>query len=575
MKIKINGKEYLANDKQTILDVAKANDIYIPTLCHSQICQGIENNNASCRVCVVEIVGRKNLAPACATPVAEGCEVLTTSLKAVQARRANLQLILGNHPFDCLQCDRNKNCELQDLASEMNIRDVPYRGVMSQDNVVKLTQSLQRNPSKCILCGRCVTVCSEMQSVGALSATLRGFDTIVTSAFDKPLNETNCTNCGQCVLVCPTGALTENNQVDEVLRELAKSSRYAIIQTAPATRVSLAEEFACDIGTISTGKMVAALKALGFKKVFDTNFTADLTTLEETHEFVKRLQAKKDLPLFTSCCPAWVKFVEHEYPDMLSHLSTCRSPQQMMGSLIKHYYAQKIGIPSQQIYSVSLMPCLAKKFEASRPEFQENGQHDVDVVLSVRELAQMIKQVGIKFDALQEEAFDDPLGEETGSGVIFGNSGGVFESVARTASYWLTGQVPEIRFEAVRGYEGIRFASLDLNGIPLRLAIASGLANARKIIEGIKSGEFALDAVEIMACPGGCIDGGGQPIHRKTPRQQVIEKRTKAIYAIDEKTNTRISVDNQQVQKLYQEYLSEIGSEKAHHLLHTHYISRK
>ncbi len=574
VKIKINGKEFLAKENQTILEVAQANNIYIPTLCHSKICEGVENKNASCRVCVVEVVGRKNLAPACATPVSEGLEVSTTSQKAVHARRSNLQLLLSNHPFDCLKCDRNKNCELQDLAAEMNVRDIPYEGVISQDNIASLSDSLQRNKSKCILCGRCVTVCNQIQSVGVLSASSRGFNTSVTPAFDQTIDQTNCTNCGQCVLVCPTGALTEKNQVADVLKVLDDSKNYVIIQTAPATRVSLGEEFGKNKGSISTGKMVAALKALGFKKVFDTNFTADLTTVEETHEFVKRLQSGKDLPLFTSCCPAWVKFMEHQYPDMLHNLSTCRSPQQMMGSLIKNYYAEKFNLDKNRMVSVSLMPCIAKKFEANRPEFAHDGIKDVDYVLSIRELAQMIKEVGINFDRLEELPFDDPLGEETGSGVIFGNSGGVFESVARTAALWLTGSVPEIKFEAIRGFEGIRFATLDLNGTKVRMAIASGLANARKVVEGIRNKTIQVDAVEIMACPGGCIDGGGQPIHRHLPREEVIKARTAGIYQIDDATKTRVSAENAQVQKLYAEFLKEKGGEKSHHLLHTHYTPR-
>jgi NADH-quinone oxidoreductase subunit G len=571
----INDKKIHVEQGTTILEAARILNISIPTLCHLNMHDGITTNHpGSCRVCVVEVMGRRNLAPACSTPATDGMVIKTTSIRAIKARRTVLELILSDHPQDCLLCEKNTVCELQRLAGELGIREIRYKGEMSTYPLDNSTSSIVRNLDKCILCRRCETMCNEVQTVGVLSGVSRGFDTVVSPAFGLPMGETKCTFCGQCVAVCPTGALTEVNNTSKVWNALDQTDKVVVVQTAPAVRAALGEEFGLEHGTAVTGKMVAALRALGFTKIFDTDFAADLTIMEEASEFAHRLQHGGKLPMLTSCCPGWVKFFEHQFNDLLDIPSTCKSPQQMWGAVAKTYLAEKMNIESKDMIVVSVMPCLAKKYEAARPEMSTNGVPDVDIVISTRELAKMIKEAGIDFNSLPEEDFDNPLGESTGAGVLFGTSGGVMEAAIRTAYEWLTNETLEsVDFEGVRGLEGIKEASIKINDLDVKVAIASGLGNARKLLEAIRSGEAKYHLIEIMACPGGCINGGGQPYSNAF--EDILSKRMSVLYSEDKNKTIRKSHENPYIKKIYKEFLGEPYGEKAHELLHTEYVKRK
>jgi NADH-quinone oxidoreductase subunit G len=570
----INDKEIQVEQGTTILQAARMLNIDIPTLCHLNMHDGKTTNHpGSCRVCVVEVAGRRNLAPACSTPATNGMVIKTNSIRSIQARRTVLELILSDHPQDCLLCEKNTACELQRLAAELGIREIRYKGEMSTYPKDNSSSSIVRDLDKCILCRRCETACNEIQTVGVLSGISRGFNTVVSPAFSLPMGETTCTFCGQCVAVCPTGALTEVNNTSKVWNALEQEDRVVVVQTAPAVRAALGEEFGLPHGTPVTGKMVSALRALGFTKVFDTDFAADLTIMEEASEFAHRLQHGGRLPMLTSCCPGWVKFFEHQFNDLLDIPSTCKSPQQMWGAIAKTYLAEKMNVAAKNMTVVSVMPCLAKKYEAARPEMTQNGIPDVDIVISTRELAKMIKEDGIDFASLPDEEFDNPLGESTGAGVIFGTSGGVMEAALRTAYEWLTNEtLDNVDFEAVRGMEGIKEASVKINDLDVKVAIASGLGNARKLLEAIRAGEANYHLIEIMACPGGCINGGGQPY--SNDHEDILAKRMSVLYTEDKNKILRKSHENPEIKKLYSEFLGEPYGDKAHQLLHTHYIKR-
>ncbi|MBI6874945.1 NADH-dependent [FeFe] hydrogenase, group A6 [Clostridium aciditolerans] len=568
--ITINNKQLQVEQGTTILQAAKLLEINIPTLCHLNLHDGVENKPGSCRVCMVEVEGRRNLAPACTTPVSEGMVVKTNSIKAIKARRTVVELLLSDHPQDCLLCEKNTNCELQTLAADMGIREIKYKGEMSTYPKDTSSASIERNLDKCILCRRCETVCSEIQTVSVLSAVNRGFETVISPAFGMPMVDTNCTFCGQCVSVCPTGALTEVNNTSKVWDALNDKDKFVVVQTAPAVRAALGEEFGIEIGKAVTGKMVASLRSLGFDKIFDTDFAADLTIMEEATELMGRIQNGGRLPMLTSCCPGWINFFEHEFADLLDVPSSCKSPQQMFGAIAKSYYAEKMNIDPKNLVVVSVMPCLAKKYEAAREEMN----NDVDVVISTRELAKMIKEAGIDFNSLDNEEFDSILGESTGAGVIFGVTGGVMEAALRTAYEWITGEkLDDVEFTVIRGLDGIREATIKIKDMEVKAAIASGLGNARTLLNKIRNGEANYQIIEIMACPGGCIDGGGQPyIHGN---YDILSKRANALYEEDRNKPIRKSHENPAIIKLYEEYLGKPNSEKAHKLLHTHYTCRE
>jgi NADH-quinone oxidoreductase subunit G len=575
IKMTINNIPVTVKKNSTILHAANKIGIKIPTLCHMELkCFDIDHTTGSCRICVVEVEGRRNLAPACCTPVMEGMVVKTSTIRAINARRTMLDLLLSDHPKDCLTCEKNGDCELQKLAAEMDLHHIVYEGKQSTYDIDLSSKSIVRDLDKCVMCRRCETACNKMQTVGILSGVGRGFNAVVAPAAMRPLTETKCTFCGQFVAVCPVGALTEMNYKYDVWRALNDKTKTVIVQTAPAVRVAIGEEFGMPPGSIATGKLVAGLKLLGFDKVFDTDFAADLTIMEETTELIERLTKKQNLPILTSCCPGWVKFLEHQFPDLVYMPSTAKSPQQMFGAIAKSYFAEKIGKKPEDIIVVSVMPCLAKKYEASREEFSHNGVKDVDIVISTRELADMFKEAGILIDHLEAADYDNPLGESTGAGVIFGASGGVLEAALRTAADWISGQnLQEIDFKAVRGLEGVKEGTVNVAGLEVKVAVTSGLGNARKILEKIQRGEAKYDAIEIMDCPGGCLNGGGQPyIHEDT---SILEKRKNAIYQADGKLPLRKSHQNPHIKKLYEEFLGKPGSKKAHELLHTHYTPRQ
>ncbi len=564
----IDRKKVQVESGTTILEAAQQAGIKIPTLCY------LEDVNVvgSCRICVVEVKGARTLQAACVTPVGEGMEISTNSAPVRKARRLNLELILSDHPFECLTCVRNQHCELQDLTAEMGIRESRFEGERVERPVDSSTPSIVRDPEKCILCRRCIAVCEHVQGVSAIGLNERGMETTVGPAFGDKLQEAACTMCGQCTLVCPVGALTEKEYVDDVWAVLSDPEKHVVVQTAPAIRVSIGEAFGLDVGEVSTGKLVAALRALGFDRVFDTDFTADLTIMEEGHELIDRIQSGGVLPMFTSCSPGWIKFIEHFYPELLPNLSTCKSPQQMFGALAKTFYAEKAGIDPASIVVVSIMPCTAKKFEAQRPEMNSSGYQDVDYVLTTRELGRMIAEAGIDFRSLEEEDYDAPLGMSTGAAVIFGATGGVMEAALRTAYEVLTGdELPGLDFEPVRGLQGIKEAEVDVAGTTVKVAVSHGLSNARELMERIKSGEADWHFVEIMCCPGGCIGGGGQPIPTNTETRQ---QRIGGIYQADKDLALRKSHDNPAVKELYEEYLEKPLGHKSHELLHTHYTAR-
>lgn len=567
----INNKKVQVEKGSTILDACKKIDVYVPTLCYMKLQDNkTVNCPGSCRICLVEVEGRRNLAPSCSTPAVEGMIVKTNSLRAVKARRTVVELLLSDHPQDCLLCEKNTQCELQKIAADMGIREIRYDGEISEYPKDCSSKSIIRDMTKCIMCRRCETVCSQIQTVSVMSAVDRGFVTVEEPAFNLPLTDTNCTFCGQCVAVCPTGALTEVNNTSKVWKALNDKEKVVVVQTAPAVRAALGEEFGLEPGTSVTGKLVAALKSLGFDKVFDTDFAADLTIMEEASELISRIKNNGPLPLLTSCCPGWINFLEHEFGDDLNLPSSCKSPQQMFGAIAKTYLAEKMNINPENMIVVSIMPCLAKKTEASREEMGRNGIQDVDIVISTRELAKMIRESGINFAKLEDENFDDPLGESTGAAVIFGATGGVMEAALRTAYEWITGNTLEnVNFESVRGFEGIKESSININGMETKIAIASGLGNARKLLNAVKEGKAQYHMIEVMACPGGCLNGGGQPyIHGNL---DILNKRLNSLYEEDKNKTIRKSHENPFIKRLYEEYLDKPNSDKAHHILHTTY----
>lgn len=571
----INDKKLKVKEGTTILEAAKEIGIDIPTLCHMKLPNfNYENKPSSCRICMVEVVGRPKLCTACSEEITEGMVVNTDTPRAVEARKINLELLLSNHPKDCLVCPKNLNCELQALAEKMGIREIAYKGERMQHKVDASSNSIYRNPNKCVMCRRCETMCNEVQTVGTLSGINRGFDAIVAPAFNIPLAESSCTFCGQCVAVCPTGAIVEIDATAKVFNAIKNPKKHVVVQVAPSIRVAIGELFDMEPGEVTTGKLVTALRKLGFDVVFDTDFSADLTVMEEASELVDRIKNNKTLPILTSCCPAWVRFIEMNYPDMLDIPSSCKSPQIMMGSMVKTYYSNKTGIPAKNIVMVSVMPCTAKKAEASRSELGTKDIRDVDYVLSTRELGRMIKLYGIDFNGLEEGKFDKLMGESSGAGTIFGTTGGVIEAAIRTASEWMTGQeLEKIEFEELRGLKGIRGADVKIGDLNLKVGIAHGLGNARKLLDGIKSKKYDFDAIEIMACPGGCIGGGGQPYHHG--HEEVLLKRQRALYEIDKNKKIRKSHENPMIKEIYKNYLGRPYGERAHDLLHTSYIPRE
>lgn len=575
LSIVINDMHIQVPEGTTILEASRQVNLKIPTLCHLDLKEfGIKNQNASCRVCVVEVEGRRNLVPSCAEVCTDGMVIRTDTIRAISARRMAVELLLSNHPSDCLVCTKNLDCDLQKLAQDLNVREIHYTGEKMHYEKDSSSFALIKDPNKCIMCRRCETVCNELQTCGILSAVDRGFNVIVGPAFHLDMADTSCTFCGQCVAVCPTAALTEIDNTTKVWQALNNPKKHVVVQAAPAVRVAIGEIFGMEPGTISTGKLVSALKALHFDAVFDTNFGADLTIMEEATELINRIENGGTLPMLTSCCPAWVKFFEHQFPDLLDIPSTCKSPMIMLGAITKSYYAEKMGIDPKDIVMVSVMPCLAKKAEAKRSELTKDDNDNVDIVITTRELGHMLIEAGVSFTRLQDSNFDSILGESTGAAVIFGTTGGVIEAAIRTAYEWMTKEtLEEVNFKQLRGMEGIRSATVKIGDRNLRIGIAHGLGNARKLLEDIQQGISHFDAIEIMACPGGCIGGGGQPYHHGD--MEIIKKRQMAIYQSDQNKKIRKSHENPYIKKLYEEYLGEPGGEKAHNLLHTHYVPRK
>ncbi|KLO23589.1 ferredoxin [Marinitoga sp. 1197] len=568
MKITINNREYDMPENITILEAVKKANIKIPTLCY------IENMEpyGGCRLCVVEVEGSKTLVPSCAVNISDGMKIKTHSKKVRKVRKTIMQLIVASHgiscELNCLTCPRSTTCELKIIAEEIGVTKINIPSVEKKLPSDFSSFSIVREPTKCIVCGRCIRACSNIQGVNIFTFANRGPNTIVTTFLDEGMGNVDCTNCGQCVMNCPTGALHEVYHIDGVWKALNDPDKITVVQTAPAVRVAIGEPFGMEPGTISTGKMVSALRLLGFDRVFDTNFTADLTIVEEGTEFIHRFKEGGKLPLFTSCSPGWIKFIEHNYPEYLPNLSTAKSPQQMFGAVAKHYYAKKLGVPKEKLVVVSIMPCTAKKYEMNRPELVG----DVDFVLTTRELAKMIKESGIDFKNLPGEEYDNPFGISTGAGAIFGSSGGVMEAALRTAYEILTGkELEKLDFVSVRGLTKVKEAKVEINGKTIKVAVVNTLGAARKLLEKIKNGEVEYHFVEFMACPGGCIGGGGQPI---PTNEEVLLKRMESIYEIDYDSKLRKSHENPAVKELYKEFLKEPNSEIAHHYLHTHYIAR-
>lgn len=581
INIKIEGQSYQVEEGLTILEAAKECGYEIPSLCAYN--HG-ECSLASCRVCLVEATGARGLVASCVYPISEGMEITISSPKATAARRASVELILSNHSMNCQQCEKNGHCELLYVAKVVGARENKFVGSKTPITVDEISPSIIRDTSKCILCGRCVSRCVAAHGTGILGFEKRGFSTIVSPAENRSFTTSPCILCGQCVNVCPTGALMEKSEIDKV-DEARRAGKYLVVQTAPAIRATLGEEFGYKIGTPVTGQMVAALRRLGFNKVYDTNFGADLTIMEEANELLARIKDGGVLPMITSCSPGWINYAEYYYGDQLDHLSSCKSPHQMQGAIIKSYFAEKNGLKPEDIFVVSIMPCTAKKFEKERPQLQKNGIKDVDAVLTTRELAKLIKRSGINFAKLPNEEFDqDLMGEYTGAGVIFGATGGVMEAALRTAYHELTGKEYEaVEFTAVRGMQGLKEATLNIAGSEIKVAVASGMRNAKVLMDEIRSGKSPYTFIEIMGCPGGCVNGGGQPYVKPCflPNEDnnildtYKEKRAQALYSEDERQKVRQSHNNKQVQKLYSDFLGKPNSHKAHELLHTTYVARE
>lgn len=571
--LKIDGRTVQAEPNATVLEACMAQGIKIPTLCNLKDI----NNIGACRMCLVEDAKTGKLQASCVLPVSEGLEIKTSTPKVLEARRAVLELILSDHDRSCLTCKRNQSCELQALANEMGIEDIEFPGERIIKTIDELSPSIVRDNNKCILCRRCVAACAKTQGVYAIGMQNRGFKTQIGSEFGKSLNDVACINCGQCIAACPAGALTEKDATKEVWAALNDPDKYVVFQTAPAVRVAIGEEFGMPIGTRCTGKMVSAIRRLGADKVFDVDFAADLTIMEEGTELLNRIKNGGVLPMITSCSPGWIKYCETFYPDFIPNLSTCKSPNQMQGAVTKTYFAKQNDLDPRDIYVVSVMPCTAKKFEIARPEFGRDGYRDVDANLTTRELARMIRQAGLDFAHLPEEEFDDMLGESTGAGVIFGVTGGVMEAALRTVVDVLTGEdMPRLEYADVRGLEGIKEATVNVNGTDINVAIVHGTANAAKLLNAIRAGEKTYHFIEVMGCPGGCVTGGGQPIVDARTRYYVDPRaaRAAATYSEDESMAIRKSHKNPAVQKLYAEFLGEPNSHIAHELLHTTYVDR-
>jgi len=567
--IEVNNRRIEAKRGEMLLSALRRAGITVPTLCH------IEHlfPSGACRMCVVEVEGQRNLVPSCAFPVAEGMKVQTHSPRAVRARKTIIELLLASHPDDCLYCVRNGNCQLQALAAELGVRERCYTGEKNTFKIDTSSASIVRDPAKCILCGRCVRVCEEVQGVSAIDFINRGCRARVGTAFDQGLNVSSCVNCGQCVVVCPTGALREQSHIKKVLDALADPNRYVVVQHAPSVSVTLAEEFGMKPGVDICGVMTSALRALGFRRVFDTAFSADLTIMEEASELAARIAHGGTLPMMTSCSPGWIKFVEEFYPDFIGNLSTCKSPQQMLGAVIKSYFAEREKIDPARLFSGSIMPCTAKKFEAERPEMLAHGEPDIDAVLTTRELAQMIRMKGLDLHSLPPDTADTPFGRRSTAGKLFGASGGVMEAALRTAYYLLTGKDMENpKIQALRGFQGIKEARIRIGELDIGAAVVSGLGNARKLLDAIRAGRNDLHFIEVMTCPGGCIAGGGQPYGTDL---DAVRERMQALYRIDRDEPVRFSHRNEEVERLYADFLGKPLSEKSHHLLHTRYAPRE
>jgi iron-only hydrogenase group A len=566
--IEVNGRKVEAKKGETILSALRRASVKVPTLCNLE---GLAPTGA-CRMCVVEVEGSANLVPSCSFPVAEGMKVKSNSPAVMQARRTIIELLLSNHPDDCLYCIRSGNCTLAELAQEHGVRARRFRGAKNKREKDMSGPSIQRDPEKCILCGKCVRVCEEIQGVSAIDFVQRGSKSMVGTAFNKGLNVSSCINCGQCILVCPTGALHERSYVEDVMRVLSDPDKIVVAQHAPAVSVSIAEEFGMKPGTDFDGKMVAALRRIGFDRVFDTSFTADLTIMEEGSELAHRVKTGGVLPMMTSCSPGWIKFVEQFYPEMMPNLSTCKSPQQMMGAIVKTFYAEREKLDPKKIVSVSIMPCTAKKFECARPEMGRDYVQDVDYVLTTRELAELFRMTGVDPATVEPEAADTPFGERSSAGKLFGASGGVMEAAVRSAYFLLTGQeLAELKIEDLRGMKGSKEVAIPIGDLTVKAVVVSNLLNARKLLDEVKAGRKDIHFIEVMTCPGGCINGGGQPIGADI---EAVKARMKALYQIDRDATLRVSHKNKWVQRLYDEYLGKPLGEKSHKLLHTKYAKR-
>lgn len=569
IKIEVNGRMVDAEDGETLLTTVRRAGIAIPTLCNYD---GLPPSGA-CRMCVVEVEGQRGLVPSCAFPVSSGLKVKTHSPRAVGARKMLVELLLADHPDDCLYCTRNNDCELQDLAQQLGVRRRRYFGARTPVRLDVASPSINRDPGKCILCGKCVRVCEEVQSVGAIDFVGRGSKARIGTAFDEGLNVSSCINCGQCVAVCPTGALVEHSQIEEVRAALNDPEKFVVVQHAPSVSVSLAEEFGAKPGADVDGALVAVLRRLGFKRVFDTAFSADLTIMEEASELVQRITGGGTLPMMTSCSPGWIKFVEQSYPDLIPNLSTCKSPQQMLGAVIKSFFAEREKIDPAKIYSVAIMPCTAKKFEAGRPEMARDGRPDIDAVLTTRELADLIRMHGLDLATAVPEAPDTPFGERTSAGKIFGASGGVMEAALRTAHFLLTGEnLTSLKIQPLRGLDGTKEFRTTIAGVDVGVAAVSSLGQARKLMEQVRAGRKDLHFIEVMTCPGGCINGGGQP---RSASPEAVKARMQTLYAIDRDAALRSSHQSPAIQRLYAEYLEKPLSHRSHELLHTHYEQRE